>query len=500
MPNSLQDMIKLLQIGGGQQMAPQEPAGVVSPGTPGGPPPMMVAPPSGAGPGGAGGPGASGGSLPAQNMAMSPAQAGGPAARQPIRGYEGPYEFRSPQARTGAVVDNAIKSLQSFAMSYKQHQFESEAASANVIALASIAKPKQASNQQLTAQDMQAIEAAAKLEKKAPKLIEKAMTDPMSGAYVGVQRAYNAYAAQEMMQAKLAGEQQKAAAEAALAKQREAMAKFYENYKGQIEMQKLAQKNTKEQNKLIEKSALKGQKVTFDENGQAQVRPFTQAEIDADPMLKSQQQKELAYTKAAVARVKQGDLRLQIEAARVDQSKQRLAIETQYKLAQIDKLKSGAGGAQKYGTDELKRISLATMGKGYIDQMSEIVAKRPDLFGPAGWGDNAYNVALGNKYKDAMQFATLANLVAQPIVGIHVSRSMQLVKELQNFNSNLYQDAGVVAEKLKTESTAMQDAIGAIQKAHEMRPGGAPAATSGAPSSTESPTDKKDTGTKPPGW
>jgi hypothetical protein len=395
---------------------------------------------------------------------MSSAQTGGPAARQ-MQMPSTKTWYHNPQEAKAASRQNTIQSLAGIVTQVKQQKWQKEAAQSGKIVTAKIAydqaMEKQKSGQALTAQDTEAIKqwGLVQNDKNTAKILEKMQSDPMSGAYVGAQQAQQAAVEREMQQAKIEEQRQKAQAEQALAKQREAMAEWYKSRPatdaakaeaaGEVADTRKAEaaaKQTEANNKLVSTNMMKGLHTEFDKDGKATVRPLTQTEIDADPTLKTQQAKEKAYTDAAVARVRQGDVKLQLERERIAQRDKEIAIKKQ--LAD-----QGTAGI-KLNTQDINRMSSAQMANDYLKEMKQIVTDHPNLFGPAGWGQNKIAKALASKddpdYQAATRFVTLTDLTAQPLVAMHF-RNAQALKEMKDLNSGFYQSPDVVLSRINTE-------------------------------------------------
>jgi hypothetical protein len=338
----------------------------------------------------------------------------------------------------------------------KQKKFEQEASEAAIFTAASIAEEKQKAGMPLTAQELQSIKMAGsdKLSKKKAQIMEKAMTDPMSGAYVGTQRAHQA-----ISQAAIDAEERKEKlakmmADIAYRQQQEKVNQQNADTRGQ----RADEQRSAAQNKLVEEGKIKGHNITFDEKGNASSTPFTPEQIAADPVLKLQQAKEKAYTDAAVARVRQGDLRIAHQNEELNYKKSLLD-------SKANSANAKAPNGAKFTYEEQRRIDLSNVGQQYVTKMQAIVKKRPDLFGAGAWGQNKFKTALADKDPDAMQFVTWAEFAAPAIANMH-GRNATLVKDLRDFNSSFYQNPEVTAVKLATES----EALGAMS-----RTGGRPA-------------------------
>src|SRR6266702_3271 len=292
----------------------------------GGPPPAMTphALPSGA-------------SIPGLTM-MGPAQAGGPVARTSPYQNPGGMQFRSPRARDAVVVGNTIQSLSQFVTETKQRNFEKEAAQANQLVSQIInSKQMQAkakSGEPLTMQDIKmaagdpTMTQDPKQHKMLMKILDKAQSDPMSAAYVGIQRAYQteqAKADKALADEEIRSKIQMQYAEAyrrqtagygnvgagalyratlgAATKVQEVMGSDGKRHKVSFDPTtmdwsvdvgisppsptevKVAEGKTESQNKSIEKGLAEGRIVTFDKDGKEHSRYFTAQQIAESPTL-----------------------------------------------------------------------------------------------------------------------------------------------------------------------------------------------------------------------
>ena len=131
--------------------------------------------------------------------AMSPRQAAGP-------------EGSGPTTHVTGLIGAAVNGIGEIVQKHKQHKFEEEAAQTSQVMTeiinSKVAQGKMQSGQQLAPDDIKAMAAQMnnqdpKKQQKIVKLLEKAQSDPMSGAYVGIQRAYQTAMEQNMAKAKL---------------------------------------------------------------------------------------------------------------------------------------------------------------------------------------------------------------------------------------------------------------------------------------------------------
>jgi hypothetical protein len=352
---------------------------------------------------------------------MSEYQAGGPAARTAPPQAQQPNNFPNKQARNASYAASAMQSLAQIVQDTKKKRFETEAADASIITQSQIAKAKQAQGQPLSQQDMQAIEMAGKLEKKSAKIMEKAMTDPMSGAYVGTQRAYQSEQqrqdAELKKQEQLAKIQSDIANKAMLDRYRMGMLGAKEDQITQ-KGKELEQKELDRRNSLVMRGLKDGYNTTFDEDGAVTNKPFTADEVKADP--------KLSLLKAVgEARITKMDADARIEAQNA------FSKRIQANAAMLHAQKYQPGQA-KPSAQMQKFEMLGGMAKDYLEQMQTIVQRRPDLFGPGGWGKSKMEQAAGNGDQDAMQLIKLSHAASLPIAGIHNMRNMHATGEISD--------------------------------------------------------------------
>jgi hypothetical protein len=88
--------------------------------------------------------------------------------------------------------------------------------------------------------------------------------------------------------------------------------------------------------------------------------------------------------------------------------------------------------------DEIKRADLATNANSNIEAAQAILAKRPDMFGPSGWGKTKFEMAVAGGDPDAIDFVTDMKLANLPAVGVHGVRGKYAIEDLSRLDSNLY--------------------------------------------------------------
>jgi hypothetical protein len=99
---------------------------------------------------------------------------------------------------------------------------------------------------------------------------------------------------------------------------------------------------------------------------------------------------------------------------------------------------SGLKLAKPLDADELKRSDLAMNAVKNIDEASDILSRRPDLFGPAGWGKTNMEKALAGGDPDALKYQAAINLANLPAVGIHGVRGKYALEDIGKLDSNMY--------------------------------------------------------------
>jgi hypothetical protein len=87
---------------------------------------------------------------------------------------------------------------------------------------------------------------------------------------------------------------------------------------------------------------------------------------------------------------------------------------------------------------ELNREDLARNAISNIDAAKAVVARRPDLFGPAGWGKTKFQLAFEGGDPDAVDFQANIKLANLPAIGIHGLKGKYAVEDLGSLDSNVY--------------------------------------------------------------
>ena len=100
-----------------------------------------------------------------------------------------------------------------------------------------------------------------------------------------------------------------------------------------------------------------------------------------------------------------------------------------------------AGGmkiAKPLTSQEMNRMDLANNAVLNIEEAQSILARRPDMFGPAGWGKTKYEKAIAGGDPDALKFQAAITLANLPAVGIHGVRGKWAIEDLDKLDGNLY--------------------------------------------------------------
>jgi hypothetical protein len=87
---------------------------------------------------------------------------------------------------------------------------------------------------------------------------------------------------------------------------------------------------------------------------------------------------------------------------------------------------------------EIDRSDLAKNSLGNLASAEEIWQRRPDLFGPAGYGKSKMQQAIAGGDPDALAFQTAVNLANLPAVGIHGVKGKWALEDLSKYDSNLW--------------------------------------------------------------
>jgi len=393
---------------------------------------------------------------------MSPAQAGGPMAqpRSPEPKYQAPVGGAD---KTMSAITAGMKGLGAGIREAKQKKFEQEASEAAIFTAASIAEEKQKAGMPLTAQELQSIKMAGsdKLSKKKAQIMEKAMTDPMSGAYVGTQRAHQA-----ISQAAIDAEERKEK----LAKMMADIA--YRQQQEKINQQKADQQNDandiKQQEENRKKQAdqdkptLQDMKQNFkrpvvDEQGNLQRSPngtlmsrdMTLEDINGNPVLEQRYQEKKQKIQSMIDKSK---------AEAQDSYSKRIAANASMLRAQ--KYQPGQSGRGAGGGAIMARNTmLAGMANEYLEQMKSIATKRPDLFGPSGLLGSKMEQAAGDGDRDAMEYIKLAQAASLPLSGMHNMRNQKVVGDVEKTLRSQWQSPQSALDGIKTYQDTAQGVI-----------------------------------------
>jgi len=129
------------------------------------------------------------------------------------------------------------------------------------------------------------------------------------------------------------------------------------------------------------------------------------------------------------------------------------------------KVPQGTKTVQKYGeptADETRRADLARNMNENLDQLEEIVKRRPDLFGPvAGRTTKAWQF-LGSGDADIAALQTLSEQTGMAMVGAHAMRNAQHVEAAANAITNSYKNKpdavlSSIAKARKSLETFLKD-------------------------------------------
>ena len=94
--------------------------------------------------------------------------------------------------------------------------------------------------------------------------------------------------------------------------------------------------------------------------------------------------------------------------------------------------------AKPLTAQELNRSDLAGNAISNIEAAQRILERRPDMFGPAGFGKTAFQKLVEGGDPDAMDYLTDIQLANLPAVGIHGVRGKWALEDLSKLDSNLY--------------------------------------------------------------
>jgi hypothetical protein len=149
---------------------------------------------------------------------------------------------------------------------------------------------------------------------------------------------------------------------------------------------------------------------------------------------------------------------------------------------------AGLKPAKSLTSQELNRSDLANNAISNIDEAAKILERRPDMFGPAGWGETKIQRLLKGGDPDAMAYVTAITLANLPATGIHGVKGKWALEDLSRLDSDLY-----------TNADSMRNVLAEIRRsASEFSLSGGrviPGATAPAPAATPPPTAKPAAGT-----
>lgn len=212
-------------------------------------------------------------------------------------------------------------------------------------------------------------------------------------------------------------------------------------------------------------------------DGTIQVRNLTPADVAGNPILAQKLQNERTKNDLMVAQTKATKVRAQVaqmaeERKRVAQSQAndpgqvsnwgRLVTDVSSGVTLKDvpaaarsavvkwAADSGKQIAKPITTDELKREDLATNALSNIAVAKDILQRRPDMFGPAGWASTKFEKAVEGGDPDAIKFQAAITLANLPAVGIHGVRGQWAIEDLDKLDGNLYLNADSMSNVLNT--------------------------------------------------
>lgn len=200
-------------------------------------------------------------------------------------------------------------------------------------------------------------------------------------------------------------------------------------------------------------------------DGSMQVRNMTNDEIAADPALYQKKQQidakidlEKAQAKATTSRAwtmalaeqrKQKEAQLARDPATVQAWVKQVTDPTSgttianvpagARSAVIQAVSaSGKKLSKPLTSEEIKRMDLSNNAVKNLEEMKAIVARRPDLFGAAGWGHNKFEYAFAGGDPDALRFQATSKLAGLPLVGIHGVRGKWAVEDFDNLTGDFW--------------------------------------------------------------
>ncbi len=439
---------------------------------------------------------------------MSSAQAGGPAARsqqQPLN--YGNMPVGTGGDKTASIIATAVQGMGSAVRAHKQMQFEKEAASSSQVMTeiinSKLAQEKMKSGQQLTPDDIKQMAAAMgnsdpKKQAKIMKLMEKAQSDPMSGAYIGIQRAYQGAMANYEQKQKMQNEQTKAQAEAA---QKDALAEYTRTMKGQNEQARIkeladaarekadaegaktAVAKQAATDKILAASALKQFKVpeltaegsvARAEDGTMQFRDMTMQDIQGNPERMQQYQER----KVKIQKMIDNSRATQVRAAAA-----KLSLEASMLKAQKYQPGGGQGGAV------IQRAQFtAGIAADYLTQMKDIATKHPEFFGPSGLFGTKLEQYAGDGDVDAMEYIKLAQAASIPIMGTHLMRSAKKATDVEHMLLNQWQDPKSAIDGIDTYLKTSNEIVAGKFNPNTSRSTAQPTASPSSSGTSNSPT------------
>lgn len=94
--------------------------------------------------------------------------------------------------------------------------------------------------------------------------------------------------------------------------------------------------------------------------------------------------------------------------------------------------------AKPLTAQELNRSDLANNAIANIDEAMAILERKPDMFGPIGWGETKIQRLLKGGDPDAMAYMTAINLANLPALGIHGLKGKYALEDLAKLDSDLW--------------------------------------------------------------
>lgn len=200
-------------------------------------------------------------------------------------------------------------------------------------------------------------------------------------------------------------------------------------------------------------------------DGTMKTRNITMEELKDNPELAGKYAQEQTKTNLQVAQAQATTVRAQVaqmREKRLREQQQQMQQPGQLQqwaklvsdptsgvtLAQVPAAARGAvvnavasGGmkiAKPLSSDEIKRMDLANNAVQNIEEAQSILAKRPDMFGPGGYGKTKFELALAGGDPDAIKYQAAIQLANLPAVGIHGVRGKWALEDLNKLDGNLY--------------------------------------------------------------